>query len=365
MKYIAALYDDKRKGSHPQLFSSREDEIKEFAKNCNRPGMMVAECVAELKDDATARNLDTVASLAFLHVDIDVRGLDGATKEEVVAKLMDMAPDLELTDSGRGIHAKQHLKEPVLAGTPEYDRACKLRTDLTTLLCGDRAVDHSAALMRVHGTHNYKCDPPVLCQVIHPGKPVDLTDIEALLDLYRRPLFVRRLPETEAPPIAPEQPTPKERLNVDAALSDMQFEGGEAGFNQTELKVTASLLRSGMTVDMVVEEVLSAAQTAAKDDARCAGWDWEAERGQILNMSLRFIQKNQELCSLLPEPHFSKWKNAPLEGKRATFLYAHPHGWQVRTYQVNREETKPNRLKKEPLVIRAFTPFDPALLPPT
>jgi hypothetical protein len=61
---------------------------------------------------------------------------------------------------------------------------------LTRVLCGDPANDHSAALLRVVGTTNFKCDPPAQCRVVEPGAPVTLEDVAAFLDMYSKPLFV-------------------------------------------------------------------------------------------------------------------------------------------------------------------------------
>ena len=52
------------------------------------------------------------------------------------------------------------------------------------MLCGDPAPDHHAALLRKVGTHNTKYGEARLCQVEKAGAPVDITDLEAFIELY-------------------------------------------------------------------------------------------------------------------------------------------------------------------------------------
>jgi hypothetical protein len=158
--------------------------------------------------------------LAFLHVVVDVRTLE-QTKERVLAVLNELSSALSFsfTDSGRGFHVKAWLKEPVEAGTADYERACRLRTAMTRVLCGDPANDHSAALLRVVGTTNYKCDPPAQCHVVEPGSPVSLDDIEAFLEMYPSPLFTPKVKTNGAAELAGTEP-PKER-SVDGPCAEL------------------------------------------------------------------------------------------------------------------------------------------------
>jgi RecA-family ATPase len=375
MKFIAAPWDDRRPTPFPQLFSNSEAELAEFAKNCDRPGRVVCQCVSELQDDAKVRSLQTVKWLTFIHADIDVRALaeDRAT---VLSRLDELPIPFRKHDSGRGVHIFLDLKEPVTTGTPEYDRVCNLRTALTKLVCGDPASDQSVALLRVVGTHNYKCDPPVVCHIIDPGQPVDITDIEALIEMYQTPLFHPntdgRQSKKSSSPNGNGYPE-NDKVDIDGALESMRFEGGDRGIHKTELSVTASMLRAGMCV----EEVLAAVKRAVANDVKCAGWDWAAEEETIREMCFTFIEKNQELCILLPEPHISKWREAPAQGKWARFIYTSNAGWHIRAYPLSGKDengnghnsstaTNPgaqNGTKKKDFVIRPFAAFDVAALP--
>jgi hypothetical protein len=103
MKFIAAPWDDRRPTPFPQLFSNSEAELAEFAKNCDRPGRVVCQCVSELQDDAKVRSLQTVKWLTFIHADIDVRALaeDRAT---VLSRLDELPIPFRKHDSARRSH---------------------------------------------------------------------------------------------------------------------------------------------------------------------------------------------------------------------------------------------------------------------
>jgi hypothetical protein len=191
MYYICALYDDRRGGQFPQLFTTDTAALDRFAQQWDRPGMSVYQCIGTLQPGAQRRAKDTVAELAALHVDIDLRML--STPEEVVRqKLGEMAISLpiEIRNSGGGFHVLLKLNEPVRAGTPEFERANAVRAALARILCGDPAPDHHAALLRKVGTHNTKYGEPRLCQVEKAGAPATLDDIEGFVEsCHGKPQF--------------------------------------------------------------------------------------------------------------------------------------------------------------------------------
>jgi hypothetical protein len=168
---------------------------------------------------------------------------------------------LESRDSGGGVHVIAWLKEPIEAGTSEFDRANAARKRLTYLLAGDPAPDHAAALLRRVGTCNFKYGEPRLCHVVQAGEPVDVTEIEELVEhLGDAPLFVAkpgqpkpRQPKTNGHDTAAS--APKQPIDAAADLAAMVFEDKDHGIHNTQLTVTASRLRSGMPVDEVVAEV--------------------------------------------------------------------------------------------------------------
>jgi hypothetical protein len=101
---------------------------------------------------------------------------------------MELPLPFEVRESGGGLHVLANLKEAYENGTEHFRRAEELRTGLMTLMGGDPAPNHSAALLRVVGSHNSKYGEPFEVSVTRAGEPVDIVDVEAFLDLYAEPL---------------------------------------------------------------------------------------------------------------------------------------------------------------------------------
>jgi AAA domain len=108
-----------------------------------------------------------------------------------------------------------------------------------------------------------------------------------------RPMFTR-LNEEKANGRAHEFKAP---LDVGAALEAMAHEGaGDTAVHLTQLKSTASLLRSGMATEEVVKEVMGATERAGKPT-----WNDGGEERKVLKLCFDFISKNPNLAYLLPE----------------------------------------------------------------
>jgi len=260
MFYICAIPNDNRGGAFPQLYTEDLQALDKFAKEWDRPGMSVYQCVSTLHPGARRRCLETVAETAAVHIDIDTRTL--ATEADVVKqKLFDLSATLpfEIRDSGGGIHVLAHLKEPVEAGTPEFDRVNAVRKALTEMLCGDPMPAHAAALLRRVGTHNSKYGEPRLCQTIKPGKPIDIIDIEAFIELYNgQPQFERKPKPNDhangAPADNGEELIECERVDVEAELAAIR----PGTCNETQIRVVPALVNRGLDLDEIHKIVLDA-----------------------------------------------------------------------------------------------------------
>ena len=110
-------------------------------------------------------------------VDIDFKRLS-TPPDEVRTEVRSLPLPFEIRESGGGLHVLANLKEAYENGTEHYQRAEALRTQLTELLCGDPAPNHSAAILRVVGSHNSKYGEPVEVRVVAAGEAVDLTDVD-------------------------------------------------------------------------------------------------------------------------------------------------------------------------------------------
>src|SRR5262249_36393016 len=151
----------------------------------NIPGRGVFRCVNPLRRGATRRTIESVAATERLVADLDFKDLAASPKEiEQRLRGLPLQPTW-VRKSGGGFHVGWELKEPVAADDAEYFRhACDLHKRLVTALSGDPAVAHPAALLRKEGTYNSKRGKPVLVETLWDnGKSVDLSEIEALIDL--------------------------------------------------------------------------------------------------------------------------------------------------------------------------------------
>jgi hypothetical protein len=111
--------------------------------------------------------------------------------------------------------------------------------------------------MRCVGSHNSKYGEPIEVTVARAGEPVDLVDVEALLDLYSGPLFTTR-----------EDYLPKDNVvSLDvpytpAVLADMPTTG--EGINGVQHKLLRALIvRDGKTPEEALDIVVDATMEMA------------------------------------------------------------------------------------------------------
>ena len=107
-------------------------------------------------------------------------------------------------------------------------------------------------------------------------------------------------------------------INVDARLAAV-LPGDKAGggIHDTGLSCTASLLRSGHSVDAAVLTVLE--EWRRSPDT--AGWDWEDEERKLRGQCFDFVTKHPELSCLLPDDlreGFEKASCAQANGPRSS-----------------------------------------------
>lgn len=75
-----------------------------------------------------------------------------------------------------------------------------------------------------------------------------------------------------------------------------------------ETRPSAPLLCRGRTVECAVDEVLDATRRAVTGNPECANWDWAEERWTIEKSCFDFVNKNRELCEVLPDKLRESWR---------------------------------------------------------
>jgi RecA-family ATPase len=386
MFYICSMPNDGQ-GRVVGTFVDSTGKRDAFAEQHDQPGRSVYQSVAVHKAGSTRRCLDTVDYLELLHVDVDLRLLV-TPPEEVLRKLKDLDPSLELRESGGGYHLIGNLKEPVYAGTDEFRRAEAARTALTRICCGDPAPNHSAALLRVPGTTNSKYDPPRPCRVIREGSPIDLTEIETLVELYGDEQLFEPKPAEKANGHDGSAEETFRPLDVDYTLENMPTTG--EGINKVQPPLLRKLLVQralypGEAVEMVVDATMAMSRRTNN------GWTQELERKRVherMNSVLRRLQEqhwqavaagnigNDTPPSWLWVEAHEGWIDRCRQDERPHVL-RNGAGYCIRkaAHQADNgeatneagETTEANEkpaTKKREFVLRAFVPFDPAQLPP-
>jgi RecA-family ATPase len=329
-RHICSLPNPGIQGAPRELFYPDTPEgharAEEFAQRENRPGRGVYDCIGKLKDGAHSRSKETVVELDHVIADIDLKNI-AEPSDHVLQTLRGLVlPPSEVRDSGFGLHAIWYLNEP--ANDDSLEQAEDLMKRVAALLAADPAPTHRAALLRRPGTDNTKNGAPrKVCVIDSKAAAYDITELGDMIDLYDgRPLLTRkqkakangRDPESEGgtyEPAESEDSSTHEPVDVGARLAAMQFEGpGDTSIHNTQLAVTASMLRAGVTLDCVVDDVTAATRRAVANDPRAAAWDWKAERWCIERMAYDFVNKHPELIDLLPDPLLQSWRKREAAG---------------------------------------------------
>jgi hypothetical protein len=214
-------------------------------------------------------------------------------------------------------------------------------------MSGDLEPAHPAALLRLPLSFNCKYGAPILVETMFgSGSSVDLTEIEALVDLLPEGgLFTRKLKpainghdRTEGGPRSSTGEY-KAPTDVDRRLADMRFKGaGDTSIHRTQLHCTGSLVRCGCPVDDTVFTVLEATKKAVAGEPGTASWDRAEEEFVIRRMCFDLINKAPELSAMLPDQLRASFEAAQAAGKKATIIYAKHIGWHVRGLENNKDE---------------------------
>jgi AAA domain-containing protein len=357
-----------------------------FTQQHNKPGMGVYDCVSPLR--ARKRCKDNVAQIEGLHVDIDAYKAT-RTKDEVVKALTDSLSSFgilsRIDSSGRGIHARFFFREPVEAGTPEYQRAEMALKRLVSHLGADPQPAHFAALMRRVGTTNSREGGGPCETLLDTGVRCELSDVEAYLELVeqREPLFDRADRSSKTAPGDRAEAPP---VDVDARLAAMEYENKDGrGINATCKAVIPSLIWKAWHPDDIHERVLNAIMAAGER----AGQKWDRAK-EIWQTNERIRSGYQNLLEKgydpaggipiwLPMEFHQAWAAALAADRRPT-MSRNGAGWHVRSYCPN--ETPPvddapplapdapngeapkDDAPKAPFILRPLKKFDALQIPP-
>jgi hypothetical protein len=181
-------------------------------------------------------------------------------------------PPNEIRDSGFGLHAVWHLKEPV-CDEAGLEQAEQVMRRLVQLLAGDPAPTHRAALLRRPGTDNFKNGEPRKCHVLEEhDRKCDIGEFEDMFDLYSdHPLLT--LKETEKANGGGDnfqQVRERTPVDLEAELNGIHF----GNIDTTMQRAIWSMLRKGVSADEVYRVILKALNNspACQADPKRASW---------------------------------------------------------------------------------------------
>ena len=146
-------------------------------------------------------------------MDLDLRNII-EDRERVLKTLRDLPLPPEIRDSGRGIHAVWHLKEPLIDDAGMAQAETTMRR-LVTLLAGDPKPTHRAALLRHLGTHNSRDNEWRECRILEEGKACDIGEFGDLFDLYGDTVLLHNSEDSDALPFDGEG----KRLPIDMPIT--------------------------------------------------------------------------------------------------------------------------------------------------
>lgn len=283
--YLCSLGND-NVGKERRLVTRDPRAIKKFIAEEDAPKRGLYFCTSTIKGNS--RNKAATQECRFLHADIDFKDLAASVDiTEVSTKLQETMPPNTVVFSGNGIHAYWFLDKTLVA-----DEAVDiLLKRLATVVSGDKAVTHRAALLRLPGSHNTKKGSwkEVRAFTIHK-KPYTLKQLDTWL-ATAKPLF--------PPPSISIKPDRfdafieygkknRARIDVVSRLNAMEYQGSaDTSIHLTQLSCVASLASRDYDEDEVVDIVVAKTQRAAEG----LRWNWTLEERKIRRMYRSWLSK--------------------------------------------------------------------------
>lgn len=307
---IRALPNERGGGRAAPLFTREPADIEAHCKRWDEIGRAVYfGCCTRLLGRGSGKREDLAEFVGFwADIDCAKLGLDKAAVIERLRTKLFMPPSI-IIDSGYGVHAYWLLRESLdirleLPGAAELEAniVAALR-QLAGVVCGDVAVIDLARVMRLPATHNTKRGDMVPCVVLPPGLEgpwtrYEYSEVLDWLDWQRPILEAPRAASDDDKAGAGARARPSESdaflryarsagvkppIDVGARLAAMEYLGaGDAGIHQTQLHVSASMVRHGADDEAIVALVMAATHEAV--GLAGANWNWVREERNVREM---------------------------------------------------------------------------------
>jgi len=282
-----------------QMVTRDIENICKFMLGYDQPGRATYICVATLRDDVNRRAKANLAELVCLHADLDFKGI-AATPDDIERVLAELPHQPSIVvSSGHGLHAYWLLEQALPASPENVTRIEWLLRKLAHVLAGDPQVCECARIMRLPGSHNSKNNEWLEVTIRHN------TGELYVLGVFERWLMTAPalLPRVEGSSRPRRVWTPAARaahwgdkhcipasVDIEQRLTAMSHHATDGtGLHDTQLSVTAALLRRGYSVDYVVARVLAATQRAV--GAEGLNWNWTVTERELRGMCRTWLAK--------------------------------------------------------------------------
>jgi hypothetical protein len=283
-----------------QIVTRNRKLVEHFVEHWDVPGRATYFAVATLRPGITRRAKENLSEIVCLHADLDFKSIEASPKEIQRKLARFAAPPSIVVHSGNGLHAYWRLREPLLATTDNIARVEAALRRIAYLLAGDPAVCECSRLLRLPGSHNSKRGEWLDVRVLRARRrSYKLHKLEEIL--ARAPQLLQR----RISACAPDEPvnffeglgkaqTFAAPVDVDRRLAEMEHHGpDETSIHNTQLSVSAALLKRGWSVEAVVERVLKATEAAVGREGR--GWDWHREERDLRLMCRKWLEKHPQV----------------------------------------------------------------------
>src|SRR6516164_7553113 len=284
--FLCSLPNDKsgEKAGVRSCHSREASDIITFCNRWGRPGRGVYYAMSTIAEGCQ-RNKENCLETAALIIDVDFKDIELASSavENAVASLR--LPPTGIIRSGHGLHVIWQFKEAL--PTQEYlERIESCLRRLADVVGGDLAVAHPAALLRLPGTHNSKFNEWREVVVLSWSQRFyELDDLEDWLD-EQSPVIRRKTVFKGGNGAVQQEDNPylaiarsmgfRPPIDVAQRLEQMRYQGvGDAAIHQTQLQVSASLVRQGVPQQEIIDLLLHATRIAVGDYG--SRWNWARE----------------------------------------------------------------------------------------
>jgi D5-like protein len=285
--------------------------IADFVTQWDKAGRGMYFCVSTI--DGAKRVKANAAEMVGLWADIDFKDTSD-TPADILRKVKALRhPPSRIHATGNGYHCFWLFKEAFRLDEKDADDQGRIEAALkllADLVCGDMAVTHCVALMRLPGTHNTKFGKSIEVTV-ELDTPVryELDDLEDWL-AEASPVILRKNRPAEVIDNNPflihaKALGFKPSMDVEKRLAGMSYmAGGDAAIHATQLAVSASLLTTGMITDDAVALILEATKGAAAGYGE--RWNWAKEEKAIRKMCADWLKKHPVASVTKLEPAHMK-----------------------------------------------------------